>query len=98
MEEVPPFVDGALKEQVWGSVHVGTRDASGYTQIETFFVQKILILRTVLSKRIESTNRELKVMKIHKKMVCLCDCMVNQLFASQGFRNLLRLKHSSYQT
>ena len=54
MEEVPPFVDGALEEQVWGSVHVGTRDASGYTQIETFFVQNFLILRTVPLKELSA--------------------------------------------
>ena len=76
MKEVPPFVDGALKEQVWGSVHVGTRDASGYTQIETFFVQKILMylytvlytVHTVLLKELSALIlRELKVLKIHKK-------------------------------
>ena len=50
VEEVAPFVDGTLKEQVRGSVHVGIDDASSYTQIETFFVQNFLILRTVLLK------------------------------------------------
>ena len=84
MEEVAPFVDGALKEQVRGSVHIGIDDASGYKQKLKHFLCK--------------TDRELKVTKIHKKLVCLYDCMVNPLFASQGCRNRLRLKHSSHQT